>query len=447
VFVPPLPSPDRESPEYRHVNLLKSLGLLGALLFAALACPTASAQSTDGYHSIQIFPLVVDNTSFSNRFQFRNPHAVPLTIAVRFFPDRLLNQAPSQCNFQTIQPNSTLTVVGLRSLCSLPAGTQFGYVQMWEVSGQNLVFGAFARTQNPRGIGFSVEAFPAHTFTSATAVVTGLVRAAATVDVPVLMTNCFVGYLNDMSPAAPRTGTQVLMTLRDSAGNILGNSVAVPLASGQVVRHSDIFNIVGAPPGDYYDATLTVEEVGDDEPGIITFCTVQENDKFGADFRIGKQEWGAGGQANPTDTVGAQDNHVTRNTSVDVDSIGRAFAIPASATSSNTHVMYFRHPDYVQCEITDGAGARLPASFGLEMRLVGPSGLLIAGGDGQTGFSEVYLGDKTDRNGGSNTRYRIEVEDGEQNSGVARPYRLHCQSGSGHTMGDIIRYQEAADRF
>ena len=89
---------------------------------------------------------------------------------------------------------------------------------------------------------------------------------------------------------------------------------------------------------------------------------MQENDRFGADFRIGKQEWGAGGQANPADTIGAQDNHVTRHTSVNVDSIGRPFQIPAGV-SANTHVMYFRHPDYVQCEITDGAGVRLPATL------------------------------------------------------------------------------------
>ena len=56
------------------MNLLKSLGLLGVLSCAALACPTASAQSTDGYHSSRSFPLVVDNTSFTQRFQFRNPN-------------------------------------------------------------------------------------------------------------------------------------------------------------------------------------------------------------------------------------------------------------------------------------------------------------------------------------------------------------------------------------
>jgi hypothetical protein len=428
------------------VNLLKSLGVLGLLSCAGLACPTASAQTTDGYHSIQILPLVVDNASFTQRYQFRNPNPVPLTISARFYPDKAFNLAPVQCNPLTVQANSTLSVDRLTSFCSIPGGfpTNFGYLYTAETSGANLVYAAFARTVNPSGIGFSVEAFPAHTFTSATSVVTGLQRKASA---PAFSSNCFVGNLNDVAPAGARASTQVLLTVRDSGGNVLGNTLSVTLAPGEVQRQLDVFSRVGAPLGDYIDATATFEEVGNDEPGILAFCTVQENTTTGADFRIAKQEFGAGGQANPADTIGAQDNHVTRNTSVDVDSVGRVFQIPGSASSANTHVMYFRHPDYVQCEITDGAGTRLPATYGLEMRLVGPDGLTIAGGDGLTGFGKVYLGDKTDRNGGSNTRYRIEVEDGEQNSGALRSYRLHCQSGSGHTMGDIIRYQEAVDRF
>jgi hypothetical protein len=417
------------------VNLLKSLGLLGALSCAALACPTASAQTTDGYHAIQIIPLVVDNASFTQRFQFRNPNPVALPLTLRFYPDKALGLAPITCTPQTVQPNSTLTLVRLASFCPLPGGTMFGYLYTAESSGQNLVYAAFARTTNPSGIGFSVEGFPAHTFTSATAVVTGLQRS------PGFGTNCFLGNLNDAQPTA-RPGTPVALTLRDSGGNQIGNTISVTLAPGEIQRQLDVFSKAGVVAGDFFDATATIEEFGADEPGILAFCTVQENVTVGADFRIAKQESGAGGQAYPADTIGAQDNHVNRLTSINVDSVGRAFQIPAGV-SANTHVMYFRHPDYVQCEITDGLGVRHLSSYGLEMRLVGPDGLTIAGGNQQTGFSEVYLGDKTDRNGGSNTRYRIEVEDGEQNSGAVRSYYLRCQSGSGHTMGDIIRYQEA----
>ncbi len=47
--------------------------LLGALLsvFALWNSSTAVAQSTDGYHAIQVFPIVLDSASFAQRFHFR----------------------------------------------------------------------------------------------------------------------------------------------------------------------------------------------------------------------------------------------------------------------------------------------------------------------------------------------------------------------------------------
>ena len=220
------------------------------------------------------------------------------------------------------------------------------------------------------------------------------------------------------------------------------------LAPGQVERLSDIFAVGLAPAGDWDDAQIKFEALGPDEPGSMACCTVQENTTFGADFRVAKQELGAGGQANPlSDVVGSQDNHVTRNTLTSVDSIGRNFTIAAGA-NVNTHIFYFRHPDYGQCEIVDpNTNVRALPGYGLEIRMIGPDGLIVAGGTDVASFSPTYLGDKTDRNGGSNTRYRVQLEDSGQNSASNRPYKLHCQSGSGHTMGDLILYQVPGDLF
>jgi hypothetical protein len=426
------------------VNPIKTCGLFVAALVAALCCPPASAQSTDGYHSIQIFPLVVETASFAQRFNFRNPNASTVTIKSTFYPDVAYNAAKIECNDTVVAPGKSVMVPSLRTLCPNMAVSQFGYLYTSEVSGENLPYAAFSRAASPQaGIGFTVEAFPAHTFTSADTVVTGLRRLAASGSSPPYQTNCFVANLNEVSGAS--ASTQVLYTLYDNLGNQIGNG-SVTLLPGQSRRMSDIFTIAGAPAGDWNDATIKFEEVGVDEPGIMTYCTVQESLTFGADFRIGKQELGSGGLANPSDVIGSQDNHVTRNTVTNVDAVGRPFTIPGG-DFANTHIMYFRHPDYVQCELVDTNGARLPLSYNLEMRMVDQDGQLVAGGNGVTGWGEVYLGDKTKRNNGSNTRYRIEVEDADQGASGARPYRLHCQSGSGHTMGDIIRYQEAIDRF
>ena len=72
---------------------------------------------------------------------------------------------------------------------------------------------------------------------------------------------------------------------------------------------------------------------------------------------------------------------------------------------------------------------------------------MIGGGNESEGFGETYLGDKRTRNNGANTRYTIEVEWDGTNTGVIKPYRLHCQSGSGSTATDIVRFNEAQDRF
>ena len=165
-----------------------------------------------------------------------------------------------------------------------------------------------------------------------------------------------------------------------------------------------------------------------------------------ADFRIAKQEIGAGGLGYPGDVIGSQDNHVSRETRVTADGVGRQFEIGTGA-SANTHVLYFRHPDYMQCELLDTNNARHVQSYGLEMRMLDQDGQVLVGGANSTGWGDFYLGDKNDRNGGSNTRYTIEVESNGQNTGAVRSYKLHCRSGSGHSLGDIIRYKETVNRF
>ncbi len=429
------------------MNAIKTLGLLSVCLGAAFASAPASAQTTDGYHSIQIFPIVVDNTSFAQRFNFRNPNSAPVTINTKFFPSTTVTATQMTCNPVVVQPGKTAMVRSLRDLCpGMAAGTQFGYLYTSETSGANLPYAAFSRVSNPLGNGFTVEAFPAHTFTSADVVVNGIRRLAAQNGQPAFQTNCFVGNLNDITPANIPYSTPIHYTIYDSTGNVIGQG-DLSLAPGQDVRLSDIFATGLAPPGDYDDASIKFEELGIDEPGLMAFCTVQDNAFFGADFRVAKQESGAGVEAYPGDIVGGQDNHVARETLNSIDMVGRNFAI-GTGVSSNTHVVYFRHPDYVQCEIIDPAtGVRALPGYGLEMRMLDTNGLLVAGGNNSTGFGEVYLGDKTDRNSGANTRYRIEIEDSETNTGSTRPYKLHCQSGSGHSLGDIIRYQEAIGRF
>ena len=437
------------------MNTFKKLAIAAGLCAAGLGSHDAFAQTTDAYHTIQVFPIVVDTLSFTQRFTFRNPNSASVTISPSYFPGTGTAQPSAfTCPSIVIAANSDVTFNTLRDICpALAAGSNFGFLYTYETNTTNLPYSGFSRVANPQGNGFSVEAFAASDFTSATSVVAGVRRLAASGGAPAFQTNCFVANLREMT-ASGVTDTEVDVTVRNSSGTILGATTTFPLVPGKLTRLLDVFAAVGAPAGNHDNARVTFAEFGTGEPGIMSFCTVQDNTSFGADFRIAKQEIPGGGLSSGP---GPQSDHAMRASVTYEDTplnngaspvLFRGFGIPAGGYA-NTHVMYFKHPDWVQCEILDpGTGLRAANTYGLEMRMLANDGTtVLGGGDDQQGFGEVYLGDKQDRNDGANTRYTIEVENNGLNFSAARPYYLRCRSGSGHSGGDMVRYQESADRF
>jgi hypothetical protein len=443
--------PNQETP----VNTFKKMALAAGLCAAGLAAQPAQAQSTDGYHTIQVIPVAVDTGSFAQRFNFRNPNSTGILVGITYLPGTGTSQAtPISCTTQAVAAHADKAVVGLRTLCPalVAAGSQFGFLYMVEASSTNLPFAAFSRVANPQGNGFTVEAFPAHTFTSADSTVIGVRRAAATLFTPAYQTNCFVA--NDYTLSTQNDIATIYVRVYNSAGTQIGSTTQIDMLPGKMTRMLDVFNYVGAPAGDYDNARVTFEEAGTGEPGIISFCTTQESTTFGADFRIAKQEDG-GLEANLFAGVGSHDIISSRDNSPSADilmnngvaAISRPFTIPAGGSLANTHVIYFRNPDYISCEIINPTtGVRALTGYGLEMRMLDSDGVTaVAGGDDSTGWGLTFLGDKQQRGQGGNNRYTIEVEANGFNT-LARPYRLHCQSGSGHTGADIVRYQDP-DRF
>jgi hypothetical protein len=426
---------------FRKLALATALCAIGAT-----GASTAFAQSTDGFHTFQVFPVVVDTASFTQRFTFRNPNANILSMNVRYFPADGTTGPILNCGTKLIAADSDITYTSLRSLCpNLNPGSQFGFLYTYEVNTANNPYSGFSRIANPQGNGFSVEAFPAHTFTSAFSSVTGVRRLAATGGSPAFHTNCFLANLNELTaPTTAITDAEIDVRVYNSADVQIGSTLRINVLPGRMVRLFDVFDAVGAPLGDYNDARVEFSEQGETEPGHMALCTVQDNTSLGADFRIAKQEV-------------VQDNHVVRDNTATSDiplsastttASARAFQIAAGG-SHNDHVYYFRHPDHVACTLINPAtGLEALDSHGLEMRLMGPNGIeVIAGGSNETGFGDVYLGDKYERNNGANTRYIIAVENNGQNFAAVRSYRIHCTSGSGHTQGEIVRYQEPVDHF
>lgn len=424
----------------------------------ALACGSQQvlAQTTEGYHSDQVFPVVVDSTTFAQRFHFRTQNSSFVTLSVKFFPgDGTVhaNTGPVQCNSVAIAPRGTTHYASLRHLCpGLVTGSAFGFLRVRALPSSDgmiddiPVFAGFSRVSNYAGAGFSVEAFPANTFnTPGGAVVTGIRRRAASANSPAYQTNCFVGNLDEVTPSAVPVPRRIHYRLRGEAAGSLDTTYGqLLLLPGQFVRLLDVFAAAGAPVGDYEDAHAEFwgtwnTEMDDrtNRPGVMTFCTVQDNTSFGADFRIGKLEWGFG--------RGSNDLSTSRELYSTTDGLGRIFEIDAGS-SANTHVVYFKAPDTVQCRLLTAAGSSIPTP-GLEMRLLNAKGDLVGGGDGATSTGEIFTGDKSEYYNGLVQRFYVEVESDEVDTGSIRPYGLYCSSGSGNTLPDLIRYKEAVDRF
>jgi hypothetical protein len=275
---------------------------------------------------------------------------------------------------------------------------------------------------------------------------------AAGVSNPAFQTNCFFGAMNDYS--GPANGdSNVSVVVRNSAGAQIGATTPLVLSPGKLTRMLDVFSVVGAPAGDYNDARMTVTGTNFNRSGIMSFCTVQDNTSFGADFRIAKQENNQTGEG--PSTVAAQSDYVSRSTDdADLKTTGgqRLIQTSNSVLTSSTHVFYFHHPDFVKCALLDGGGAQVTTAYGLEMRMIGNDGVtVLAGGNNSVGWGFTYLGnDKGDYNSGADGRYTIEVEDNQDSGGPipsVRNYSIKCESGSGSTLGEIVRYQESADRF
>jgi hypothetical protein len=396
--------------------------IAGALVMSA-ASP-AVALSTDGYHTIQIIPIAASTGSFTTSFFFHNPNPITININVSYYPAvGTPTAAPIFCGSKAVLANQVLRFTSLAAICpGITAGSNFGWLYTYEGNATNEPYAVFTRVDNPQGQGFEIEGFPPHTFTAATMHVTGLKRQAAA---PGFGTNCFV--------AAFLEPTVLDIALRDSLGNQLGTTQTYALAANEMRRLTDIFAVVGAPAGDYANFRLTATEFATTtEPGAIVFCTVQNNTTFDADFRIAK-------------AFPVQDGHTNRDFTQSTDHNGNKFTIGTYFSADrNQHIVQFKHPDWVQCAV---ARTDAGALADLEMRLLAPDGTtVVAGGSDVQSFGEVFLGNKSTRNGGSNGNWILEVEAAAA-AGQGATYSIRCQSGSGHGGGYFWVGRNLPDAF
>ena len=151
------------------------------------------------------------------------------------------------------------------------------------------------------------------------------------------------------------------------------------------------------------------------------FCTVQESTFFGADFRM----------AQPVETMdGSRQRYLTVNT---------LHSYVPDAFTMTRYDLGLRHPDFLQCALTS------PSAAALEMRVIDPNGVAVAGGNGSTDTGKFYTGNRG-LYGGFSNYWHVEISPRESYL-RAFPvfFSFDCAMGNGMSINTIPL--EGPDQF
>lgn len=379
--------------------------ILVALAAIGLIASTAvTAQTTRGYGTIIRIPVVASTASNSSTLFVHNPQSTATLIQFTYYgATGTALPGARDCGALTVGAGQTVQY-SVQTICGLGGGGSFfGQMQLTELDPATKPFAAYTRVQQPSGDGFSIEGFPIGAFSNTLgfSTVTGLRRQAAA---PGYASNCFIGALGE-----PVT---VNLALYSGANELIGTAANYTVAANDLVRVLDVFTARGAPAGDYSNVRAEFfENTVGAEPAFVGFCTTENRVTFDSDFRIAKSQ------------TPADDRHLY-SAAATTNGLGVPLAINDFVTQ---HVfgLYLRHPDWVSCTAT-GAEA-----IYVELRLKDPDGTVVAGGTRVSSFAEVYLGEKSTRNGGNNGLWTLEVEASSLGATRPMPYGVSCRSGNG----------------
>lgn len=412
--------------------------LVGALLAACVAAPiAATAQTTAASGTVIVLPTVAAIPgAYATTVFVRNPNANTMTINVLYYQSDSAsppgNGTPLVC--------TPLTIAGTRAVqfdlatqCSMGATNNFGQLLLVDTTGGTFktnVFFAYSRAQESNGNGFSVEGFPVGNFSGQDSDVLGLKRTAGA---PHYRSNCFIGALNEA------VDYQIVLR-QGETGAPLGSTISGTVAANHTLRILDVFGPTGAnvdnptPLNDLQNVRATFSTTTANAPSYVGFCTLETSDNGSADFRIAK-------------STRANDLRQSRLICYAMDNCTDTSASllnPAQLSSGkrNIHWAIFDQPDYVKCDLVSDQLSTL------QIQLRGPTDSVTgttpftlpagfdtapytAGGAGKTGFY-IYTGEKSTIDGGSTTRWFIDVT----TSGAGSPtfpinYGIKCTSGNG----------------
>lgn len=391
-------------------NILSSAMLLA---IAGLAVSSAaSAQSPNGFASIVHVPVVVNSGTFQSTIFVHNPNGSDVNVQINY--NGAFGTASSglvDCGSHAIAAGTTAEF-DFGTVCTLTGVSNFGTMRIWETESTVRPITVYTRVQALTGNGFSIEGFPIGNFANdnGTSVALGLRRQAAA---PTYQTNCFVSSIGEP--------VSVDLKLFDGTNTQLGTTQTIAVGANGTTRLSDVFAMVGAAAGDYSNVraefSQSAETVGN--PSYSAFCTVQNNTSFDADFRIAK-------------TVTPDDGTLLYTSNQPKDGFGELLIVPAGMKAA--FALFVRHPDFVSCRTV---GSQVDNT---EIRLIDPTGSIVAGGDDIIGTGEIFTGEKSTVNNGSNGMWRVEVGSRDGLGLEANKYNLQCASGNGSNRPLLIGY-------
>jgi hypothetical protein len=402
-------------------------------LVPLLVSTQSIAQSAIAQGSTVVIPLVSQTGTFSSEIWIGGAFVQgAVTVNVRFY-DAVGAATPGlrTCTPVVVGANQVVSF-SLATQCTLtpPPASHYGLLVLEDAAAEKLnLFYAYARTENFKAIGLSVEGFPIGQLSAQTQQVAGLKRVAAPVPFD---TNCFV--------AALAEAVDYRIRLRNGTTNAkIGADIMGSLMPYEIVRYLDVFKAAGLTTGDFTNVAAVIQRTNAQSPTdaqfpmFIGFCTVQDDVNFGADFRIGKS----------FDGFDYSFAHDFENC-LPADGCPYDYAID-DVTRKKLHAVFLRPPDAVRCDLrTDQPGA-------LEMRLREPGatpGPVVAGGNDQTGFYYETGPSLIRHSDGFQLRYfwLVEVSAREGTTPVLPiGYSIECKSGNGALQSPITT--TASDDF
>jgi hypothetical protein len=408
-----------------------------ALIAAAIPSGPARAMSSDSSGYAVVLPFLFSTSSFVSRIFVENHSSAAVSLVAYYVgestatnagrftcSDASANPVPQTFGL-TVGPDSVLSF-DLRSLIdekckgSLPSSpTSFdrGTLTLFAQKASDPRISASARVERAAGagvaaFGFSEAAVPLGGLEGTTQIVAG-VRSGA-IGSQTLRTDCLVGSLADASAS----GNLYRLTVKDHTGGAIGSTVFA-LKPWSAEMFTDVLALVGAPGLVIDGATVEIEPAANPtNPPMISSCRVVEISNapvLATVLSVGKVY-------EPRDLL----RHRSAMQIGQTPGWG-AFTFDASKGRS-LHVAFLRHPDLVQCSVSDPT---------LAIVVTSPDGHFVAGGFQSTG--EFFTGFRRAVNGGDAGAWGIEViaNPGNPPSGPV-PYTLSCVSGNGMSQMDRV---------